>query len=88
MATLDLAAIGAAEAGSATLSRSMFLTKADAAPVAVGLGAGDEIDEGVAGGGCGGAEVKAVAWATTTVETGAMELLSGSARHGSAHYSA
>jgi hypothetical protein len=38
----------------------------------VGVGADDEIDKGVAGGGCGGAEVKEVAWATVTTEIGAM----------------
>jgi hypothetical protein len=64
----DLAAIGTARAGSTTVNRSMFLTKADAATVAVEVGVGDEIAEGVAGGGCWGAEVKVVAWAIVTIE--------------------
>jgi hypothetical protein len=55
-ATQDLAATGAVGASSATVSHSMFLTKEDEAVAAVGVGAGDEIDEGVAGGRCGGHE--------------------------------
>jgi hypothetical protein len=84
-ATPDLTATGAVGAGSATLSHSMFLIKVD---VAVGVGADDKINEGVAGGGCRGVEVEAVAWATAIVEIGAIELLSRSARHGSTHHSA
>jgi dihydropteroate synthase len=65
-----LAAIGMAGAGSTIASCSMFLTKADVATTAVGVGAADEIDKGVAGGGCDDTEVKVVAWATATAEIG------------------
>jgi hypothetical protein len=63
----------------------MFLIKAD---VAVGVGADDKIDEGVAGGSCRGVEVEAVAWAIAIAEISAIELLSGSTHHGSTHHSA